>query len=155
MLAGEDQPIPPLVTLTDALADMDWFGRTFASPSFWTWKVVAKLIDGIPLVEQREVELFEQCTGLSYNRHSRRAVRTLLLLCGRRGGKDRFLSAVGVWRGSLCLDWKRHISAGEQAVVILLGADRKQAGILRRYCHGLLEAPKLRARGGARHWRGD
>jgi hypothetical protein len=54
MLAGEDQPIPPLVTLTDALTDLDWFGRTFASPSFWTWKVVAKLIDGIALTEQRE-----------------------------------------------------------------------------------------------------
>src|SRR5215471_3407477 len=35
------------------------------------------------------------------------------------------------------------MSAGEQAVVLLLGADRKQAGILRRYCEGLLRAPLL------------
>jgi hypothetical protein len=35
------------------------------------------------------------------------------------------------------------LSAGEQAVVLLLGADRKQAAILRRYCQGLLETPLL------------
>jgi hypothetical protein len=53
------------------------------------------------------------------------------------------MSAVAVWRAALCADWRRHISAGEQAVVILLGADRKQATILRRYCEGLLHAPML------------
>lgn len=35
------------------------------------------------------------------------------------------------------------MSEGEQAVVILLGADKKQAAILRRYCEGLLRAPLL------------
>jgi hypothetical protein len=67
----------------------------------------------------------------------------LILLAGRRGGKDRFLSAVGVWRAALCADWREHMSAGEPAVVLLLGRDKKQAGILRRYCEGLLEAPLL------------
>ena len=71
-------------------------------------------------------------------------VRRLILLAGRRAGKDRFLSACAVWRAALCADWRKHISAGEQAVVILLGADKKQAAILRRYCEGLLQAPLLR-----------
>jgi hypothetical protein len=95
------------------------------------------LIDGLPLTETREVELFEQCTGRRYNREARRAVRRLLLLVGRRGGKDRFFSAVAVWRAALCTDWRKYLSAGEQAVVILLGVDKKSAAILRRYCHGL------------------
>jgi hypothetical protein len=43
----------------------------------------------------------------------------------------------------LCTDWRLHQSAGEGAVCLLLGADKKQAQILRRYCHGLLEAPLL------------
>lgn len=34
-------------------------------------------------------------------------------------------------------------SAGEGAVCILLGRDRRQAAILRRYCSGLLQAPLL------------
>jgi hypothetical protein len=41
-----------------------------------------------------------------------------------------------VWRAALCCDWRQYVSAGEQAVVILLGADKKQAGILRRYSEG-------------------
>ena len=72
-------------------------------------------------------------------------MRRLILLAGRRAGKDRFLSAVAVWRAALCTDWREHISAGEGAVAILLGADKKQAAILRSYCHGLLQAPLLRA----------
>ena len=54
-------------------------------------------------------------------------------------------SAVAVWRAALCANWRKHISAGEGAVVILLGADKKQAAILRRYCQGLLQAPLLAA----------
>jgi hypothetical protein len=37
----------------------------------------------------------------------------------------------------------RYLSPGEQGVVLLLGADKKQAAILRRYCHGLIEAEGL------------
>ena len=44
-----------------------------------------------------------------------------------------------------CCDWNKHISAGEGAVVILLGKDRKQAAILRKYCHGLIEKSPLLA----------
>ena len=135
----------PAVTLSRALVDPDLFGWTFGGPSFWTWRAVGKLIDGIALSEPREMELFEQCTGLSYNRHSRRKVRRLILLAGRRAGKDRFFSAVAVWRAALCTDWRQHQSAGEGAVVITLGADKRQAQILRRYCEGLLQAPLLAA----------
>jgi hypothetical protein len=133
----------PIITLTRALTDPALFGSTFAAPSFWTWRTVAKLIDGIPLTEHREVELFEKCTGRKYSNHHRRPVRRLIMLVGRRGGKDRFESGVGLWRAALCADWRKHQSAGEGAVCILLGADRKQAKILREYCRGLLQVPLL------------
>jgi hypothetical protein len=123
----------PAITLGQALTDPALFGKTFASPSFWTWRTVAKLIDGEPLSEPREVELVEQCTGRKYNRQAQRPVRRLILLAGRRAGKDRFFSAVAVWRAALCTNWRVHISAGEGAVTILLGADKKQAAILRGY----------------------
>jgi hypothetical protein len=67
----------------------------------------------------------------------------MVILVGRRGGKDRWLSAVAVHRAALSADWNRIMSAGEPAVVLLLGADKKQAAILRRYCEGLLRAPLL------------
>ena len=53
----------PAITLSQSLNEPLLFGRTFSSPSFWTWKVIAKLIDNIPLVEPREIELFKACTG--------------------------------------------------------------------------------------------
>jgi hypothetical protein len=101
------------VSLSQALVDPELFGKTFSAPSFWTWRVVAKLIDGIPLTELREIELFEQCTGRTVL--PTEVVRRLILLAGRRAGKDRFFSAVAVWRAALCTDWRKYMSAGEEA----------------------------------------
>ena len=131
----------PLISLSRALSDIHLLGEPFLSDSYWTWKTVAKVIDGEPLRQQRELALFRQCTGRS--QPPTKPVRRMYCLVGRRGGKDRFMSTVAVWRAALCTNWRLHISAGEQAVVILLGADRKQAAILRRYCEGLLRTPLL------------
>ena len=131
----------PAITLTQALDDPKLFGGTFAAPSFWTWKAVAKVIDGLPL-DEREAKLFYECTGRTQLPVG--PVRRIINLTGRRGGKDRFLSSVAVWRAALSADWRKFISAGEGAVCILLGADKRQAQILRRYCEGLLQAPLLR-----------
>ena len=77
----------------------------------------------------------------------RRIVRCVECCCSLADAVERIVSlpAVGVWRAALAQDWRKHVSAGEQAVVILLGADKRQAAILRKYCRGLLEAPRLRA----------
>ena len=133
----------PKILLSTAISDVRLLGGPFQSPSFWPWRVVAKLIDGLPLTEPREIALFEQCTGRSYSRFHRRAVRRIIILAGRRAGKDRFASAVSVWRAALCQDWGKLASAGEGAVVLLLGADKRQAAILRKYCHGLIRTPLL------------
>ena len=53
----------PLITLSRALTDPALFGNTFAAPSFWTWRMVAKLIDGIALTEPREIELFQSAAA--------------------------------------------------------------------------------------------
>ncbi|MBV8287557.1 MAG: hypothetical protein JOZ35_11605 [Hyphomicrobiales bacterium] len=133
----------PNITLHAAMADPKLFGTVFGSASFWPWKTIAKLIDGIPLTEPREVELLKGCTGRTAL--PTEPVRRLIMLAGRRAGKDRFFSAAAVWRAALCTDWRQHQSAGEGAVVILLGADKKQANILRKYCEGLLRTPLLAA----------
>jgi hypothetical protein len=133
----------PTITLSRALVDPELFGGTFAQPSMWTWRVIGKLIDGIALTEPREIDLYRECTGRSALPTG--PVRSIVLLVGRRGGKDRFWSAVAVHRAALAADWSKYQSAGEGAVCILLGADRKQASILRRYCRGLLQTPLLKA----------
>lgn len=140
-----DDTFVPKIKLTEAMISPKFFGNVYSSPSFWPWRTVAKLIDGIALIEQREVELFKQCTGRTQllSTTSKGVLRRFAFLCGRRAGKDRFLSGVAVWRAALAADWRKYLSPGEQAVVLLLGADKKQAAILRRYCHGLLETEAL------------
>ena len=132
----------PAIGLAAAMSDPQLVGGAFQQDSFWSWLTVAKLLDGTPL-DEREAALFRQCTGRTQLPDG--PVQRLLLLVGRRGGKDRFLSAVAVWRAALCADWREYMSAGETATVLLLGADKKQAQIMRRYCEGLLQAPLLAA----------
>ena len=55
------------------------------------------------------------------------------------------MSAVGVWLAALANDWRQVLSAGEIGSVILIGADRRQATIMRQYCLGLAETPLIRA----------
>jgi hypothetical protein len=72
----------PAIGLTRALTDPQLFGKTFAAASFWTWRCVAKLIDGVPL-EGREIDLFKRCTGRSYNRRARRGLRRAICFKAR------------------------------------------------------------------------
>jgi hypothetical protein len=130
------------VSLAQAMRDPNLLGAPFQAPSFWPWHAVAKLISGEQL-ETREAELFHECTGRS--KLPTRPVKRLIVLGGRRTGKDRFESPVAVHRAALSGNWKSVMSAGEQASVILIGADKKQARILRRYCQGLLQTPLLAA----------
>jgi hypothetical protein len=132
-----------MITLAEAMRDPKLLGETFAAPSFWPWHAVAKVVSGEPL-DDREATLFRQCTGRT--KLPTGPVAGLHLLIGRRGGKDRFQSAVGVYRAALAADWSKSLSTGEQGVVILVGADKKQSKILKRYCRGLLAKPMLAAK---------
>jgi hypothetical protein len=130
------------ISLAAAMRDDALLGRPFSAPTFWTWHAVAKMISGEPL-DEREANLFRECTGRTQLPDG--PVRSLHFLSGRRSGKDRFMSAVAIYRAALAANWKEILSAGEQGVVLLLGGDRKQARILRQYCAGLLQAPMLAA----------
>jgi hypothetical protein len=130
------------ITLAAAMRDPKLLGGPFKADSFWPWHTVAKVISGEALAD-REAELFRRCTGRT--KLPTGPVNKLILLCGRRGGKDRFLSAVAVHRAALSQNWNRFLSAGEQGSVILIGSDKKQAKILRRYCRALVAMPMIKA----------
>ncbi len=42
-------------------------------------------------------------------------------------------------------DWRKYLSPGERAIVLLVAADREQAKILHRYCQEILSAPILQS----------
>lgn len=128
------------VSFAAALRDPALLGGSFAAPSFAPWHALAKVLSGEALTSG-ELALYRRCTGRK--RVPRDPVRRLYLLCGRRGGKSRFLSALACWIAALAASWRSLLSAGERGVVLLLAVDKRQATVLRRYCSGLLEAPLL------------
>lgn len=130
------------VSFAAALRDPQLLGASFQAPSFGPWHVLAKVISGEPLTRS-EHAFVKRCTGRT--RLPKDPVRLLVLLIGRRGGKSRWLAALAVWIASLCADWRTALAPGERGVVLLLGADRKQAAVLRRYASALAAAPLLAA----------
>ena len=129
------EPMRSPISLAAAMRDPELLGGPFMAKSFWPWHCVAKVLSGEAL-DEREAELFRKCTGRTKLPSGR--VRRLILLVGRRGGKDRFESVIAVYEAAVAADWSQVMSARQSAVVLLIGADKKQARILRRYCVGLL-----------------
>jgi hypothetical protein len=126
------------VSFAQALRDPKLLGASFTAESWRPWHVLAKIISGQPL-EDSEMALVLECAGRWVLPKS--PPRRLFLLVGRRGGKSRFLSALAVWVAALAADWRNLMAPGEPAVVMLIGCDKKQAAVLRRYADGLLQAP--------------
>jgi hypothetical protein len=66
----------------------------------------------------------------------------LWLVVGRRAGKSFGMALVACYLACF-KDWRRYLSPGERAIVLLVAADREQAKILHRYCQGILSPPLL------------
>jgi phage terminase large subunit-like protein len=84
--------------------------------------------------------LYRQCTGQTVPPGEPAAY--LWLVIGRRGGKSFAMALMACYRA--CFNnWRKYLSPGERAIVLLVAADREQAKILHRYCQGILSAPIL------------
>lgn len=108
------------------LAMMSLLGMT--GDSWAPWRTVARCLDGLPL-SRDEHALFEQCTGRT--RPLTEPPSEAWLVCGRRSGKSRFMSAPAIRAAAFVT---HRLALGERAVVGLGAADREQARILLGYC---------------------
>ena len=99
-------------------------GNIFNSKGVHVGVVRGDAIFGLEQLDEREAALFRKCTGRT--KLPTGPVNNLTLLIGRRGGKDRFLSAVAIYRAALSGDWNKFLSAGEQGSVILIGTVPRQ-----------------------------
>jgi hypothetical protein len=111
----------------------------FRDPSTWRpWRAFLDALNGIPLSED-QLELYQQCTG-------RREVpeggfTEAWLICGRRSGKSFILAVIAVYL-AIFKDWRPYLSPGETGTIKIIATDRKQAGVIYRYCRALLAGPK-------------
>ncbi len=112
-------------------------------PDSWeqSWGVVARVIDRSPLTPE---QLAVFCAATGRTKYLRKAINTLLLLIGRRGGKSHFAAHFLVYL-SLCVEYPKR-ALGEVIVNALVGVDRKQGRIVLSYLLAIIEAnPMFRA----------
>jgi len=132
-------------TILETLTDAKLLGRHFAKSrllgdTWQPWKVYAACLFGLPL-DAKGLALYRDCTGRTSPPSG--AFSESFVASGRRGGKTKFMSAVGVHLATL-VDWSGVLSSGETGIGLLLAADRDQAQSLFRYIAAFLaESPIL------------
>jgi hypothetical protein len=129
-----------IVTPATAISDPELLGGAFAGPSWDTWRAILKAAYGEPL-DAAELALFRTVAG--DRAPPRHRVRELIVIAGRRSGKDSIASAIATT--AAIADYGPHLRPGERASVICMAVDREQAKIVQRYTAGYFrEVPLLR-----------
>jgi hypothetical protein len=127
--ASVGKPIAPIL-FTEAMDSPALFGPWFAPTASWDpWRVFAKALFGLPMTPA-EVEVFGRFTGRSVPPIS--PAREAWLPVGRRGGKSLFAAALAVFMACF-RDYRPHLKPGEQAIVMVLAADKDQASVVFDY----------------------
>src|SRR5580704_7806545 len=114
-------------------------GPEFSGPTWSTWRIIARLIDGdAHLLTAEEQELALKLTGRTVLPSV--APREVFIGAGRRGGKSRFGALVATW---LAAAEYPQLSTGETAIVVHIAPDKRQAEIDLSYARGLVKDSKL------------
>jgi hypothetical protein len=119
------------MTPAEAITSPAVLGPYFAGPSWETWRAVLKAAYAQPLTEA-ELTLFRSVAG--DRNPPQRQVRELIVIAGRRSGKDSIASACAT--AAAMQDYSPYLRPGERASVLCLAVDRQQARIVSRYIAG-------------------
>jgi hypothetical protein len=130
------------MNILEALDDRNLLGASIRDAESWKpWRALLAASFGLPL-DDGGLKLFRACTGRTVPPGAPAAY--LWLVIGRRGGKSFVMALIAVFL-AVFKDWRKYLSPGERAIVLLVAADREQAKILHRYCQGILSAPILQS----------
>jgi hypothetical protein len=125
-------------SLHEFMVDPELFGRTFSSETFWAWRTVAKMLDGLPL-EPAELVLWKAITGR--DAPPSKPFGEAYLVKPRRAGGTLFAAAVGLH--AALQDYSLKLGPGEVATVAMIASDRRQARQLTNYVKGLIDGSAL------------
>jgi hypothetical protein len=129
------KPAPEQLKLHEFMTESTLVGKEFSGPSWATWRVIARLIDGdAHLLTPAERKLALKLTGRT--KLPKEPIRQIYVGAGRRSGKSRFGSLVATWLAAR--DYPQ-LATGETAVVANIAPDRRQAAIDLDYARGLVQ----------------
>jgi hypothetical protein len=130
------------VNILQAMSDERAFGSFFVGPSWAFWRVVLRVLFGLPLSAE------EQAVALRHTGRSKpftKPLRELWLAIGRRGGKSRVCALIAVFVACV-LDHSASLVPGETAVVLLCAPSQRQARVLLGYVLAFLHAVPILSR---------
>src|SRR5262245_59882685 len=107
----------PSVTILDAMADRQLFGRWFKPDRAWgTWRVFLAVLFGLPL-SAIAAEAVRACTGRQTRVDG--PAREAWVVVGRRGGKSRIAALVAVFLACF-RDYRAVLAPGERGTVMII-----------------------------------
>ena len=122
--------------IISAIRDPRLFKPLLGDLSTWfSWLVWFKGIFGL-LMDQRELELFRECTARIDPPIG--GVKESYAIVGRRGGKSRMVSFAAVFIATF-LSFKQYLAPGEKGMVLILARDRDQAKVVFNYVSAILQ----------------
>lgn len=128
-------PKPASLTILDAIADPQLFAPWFKSAETWAaWFAFLATLFALPMTAS-QLATYRECTGR--NEPPSSAASEAWLVIGRRGGKSFIMALVAVFLACF-FDYRRYLSPGERATIMVIAADRRQARIVLRYVRALL-----------------
>jgi hypothetical protein len=125
--------------MREALRDPRLLGNALPGESWSTWRtfLIAMMGEKLRAPERR---VFQKFTGRE--REPLERIEEALLLIGRRGGKDAACSVLAAYLAGL-VDWSHVLRKGERGVLLVIGADTRQAQIQRGYIEGVFDASPM------------
>jgi hypothetical protein len=124
-----------VISLHAAMVSPDLLGGTFGAPSWATWRVVAKVLDGERLGAS-DLALFARLSGRT---RQPEAIKELYCAVGRRGGKSLFTAGCAIHASALT-DYSAVLAPGQRPVVAVVASTADQARVLLGYIAGLCHA---------------
>ena len=114
-------------------------GPAWYDDSWMAWRVFVMALLGVPITDQDELRVYEECTGLPIQKAP---TREAWVPVGRRGGKSRVLAMVALYV-ALCTDYSPYLAPGEVGYVTVLADMREHAAAIMNYLKAALRHPRL------------
>ena len=119
-------------------------GHNNSLRSWQNWLIALRVIYGLPVRKPKNLELVRQCTGRDPSKLNPDGYNTVLLLCGRRGGKSKISGLIGAYE-SLFSGKEKLLSPGEIPMLTITSPTKDQSTIIKSYMRAALAAPMLNA----------
>lgn len=138
--------------IIEAMQDRALFAKTFQpkkallsrklqADTWQNWKIFLSALFGLGLATAEARETYRKFTGREDVPANQ--FREAYLIAGRRSGKSIIAALVAVFMAT-CRSYKEFLVGGEQGIVMVLAADRRQARIIFNYIVSFLESPLLK-----------